>query len=224
MFILIKDYDPSKEPWYLCILCDKRGDPRTVLTHLASYNHISQYLQKHFPTSYRALAPYMTKQYKRNWQTVLQKIAEAIEKKFGRMKPMPVDKDKFEKDRLHYLQMIAKGHHFSEQMGHTFEELVVHEELIKQYDENNEYELSSNVGANFSSSTRPAIKKRSPSPPVVARPTRKGPGNSSSLSSRPTRRRSLSSVSSISSSDLSDYDERKHRHERGSSYRRRSPL
>lgn len=220
----LQDYDPSKEPWYLCILCDKRGDPRTVLTHLASYNHISQYLQKHFPTSYRALAPYMTKQYKRNWQTVLQKIAEAIEKKFGRMKPMPVDKDKFEKDRLHYLQMIAKGHHFSEQMGHTFEELVVHEELIKQYDENNEYELSSNVGANFSSSTRPAIKKRSPSPPVVARPTRKGPGNSSSLSSRPTRRRSLSSVSSISSSDLSDYDERKHRHERGSSYRRRSPI
>lgn len=36
------DYDPSKEPSYLCILCDKKGDPRTVLTHLASYNHISQ--------------------------------------------------------------------------------------------------------------------------------------------------------------------------------------
>lgn len=37
----LQDYDPSKEPVYLCILCDKRGDPRTVLTHLASYNHIT---------------------------------------------------------------------------------------------------------------------------------------------------------------------------------------
>lgn len=38
----MQDYDTSKEPVYLCTLCDKRGDPRTVLTHLASYNHITQ--------------------------------------------------------------------------------------------------------------------------------------------------------------------------------------
>jgi hypothetical protein len=38
----LRDYDTSKEPTYLCILCDKKGDPRTVLTHLASYKHILQ--------------------------------------------------------------------------------------------------------------------------------------------------------------------------------------
>ncbi|XP_018574975.1 uncharacterized protein CG7065 isoform X2 [Anoplophora glabripennis] len=197
----LQDYDPSKEPVYLCILCDKRGDPRTVLTHLASYNHISQYLQKHFPTCYRALAPYMTKQYKRNWQITLQKIAEAIEKKFGRLKPYPIEKDKFEKERMHYLQQISKGKHFSEQSGWTFEELIVHDELTKSHGE------------------RP-FKKRSPSPPVVACPTKKnktGLANKKQLpayipvgqsnaktSAQPGRRRSLSSVSSISSSDMSE--------------------
>lgn len=38
----LRDYDATKEPTYLCILCDKKGDPRTVLTHLASYKHILQ--------------------------------------------------------------------------------------------------------------------------------------------------------------------------------------
>lgn len=75
----------------------------------------------------------MTKQYKRNWQVTLQKIAEAIEKKFGRLKPYPIDKDKFEKERMHYLQMISKGKHFSEQSGWTFEELIVHDELTKSH-------------------------------------------------------------------------------------------
>lgn len=91
-------------------------------------------MQKHFPTCYRALAPYMTKQYKRNWQITLQKIAEGIEKKFGRLRPFPIDKDKFEKERMHYLAMIGKGKHFSELSGYTFEELIVHEELIKTFE------------------------------------------------------------------------------------------
>lgn len=66
------------------------------------------------------------------------------------------------------------------------------------------------------------FKKRSPSPPVVACPTKKskggiqppkkqtpayvsvGQGTSLKTATQPVRRRSLSSVSSISSSDLSD--------------------
>lgn len=90
-----------------------------------------QFLQKHFPTSYRALAPYMTKQYKRNWQSTLQKIAEAIERKFGRLKPVPVDQDNFEKNRMMYLEKIAKGKHFYESPSCTFEEVVKKEELTK---------------------------------------------------------------------------------------------
>lgn len=38
----LQEYDPEKEPTYLCMLCDKKGDPRTVIAHLASYNHIAQ--------------------------------------------------------------------------------------------------------------------------------------------------------------------------------------
>lgn len=73
----------------------------------------------------------MVKQFKRNWQITLQKIAEGIEKKFGRLKPYPIEKDKFENDKLHYFQLVAKGRHFSELSGYTFEELVVPDELTK---------------------------------------------------------------------------------------------
>lgn len=34
----------GKEPGYHCILCDKRGDPRTIIVHLTSYNHRLKYL------------------------------------------------------------------------------------------------------------------------------------------------------------------------------------
>ncbi|KAL1489168.1 hypothetical protein ABEB36_014107 [Hypothenemus hampei] len=210
--IELVDYDASREPSYLCILCDKKGDPRTVLTHLASYNHISQYLQKHFPSCYRALAPYMTKQYKRNWQIVLQKIAEATEKKFGRLRPFCIEQDKFEKDRMHYLTMISKGMHFSEQNGPNFVELVVHEELTKIYDDDGRIVKSNttNFGGKVFIEKQPVKQhtKKSPSPPIVPRPTvTKKPRNETIHTIRSpavenkSRRRSLSSISSISSDD-----------------------
>ncbi|EFA08005.2 uncharacterized protein CG7065 homolog isoform X1 [Tribolium castaneum] len=208
----LRDYDSNKEPTYLCILCDKKGDPRTVLTHLASYKHILQYLQKHFPTCYRALAPYMTKQYKRNWQIALHEIAEAIEKKFGRLKPLPVEADKYEKDPVHYLELIAKGRHFSELSGHTFEELVNKDELTRVHDD--ETDKFSYNKANLPQSSQ---KKKSPSPPVVANPIKKIRVANPPPAAAGSRRRSLSSVSSVSSSDLSDYDDPKKR-----SYSRRS--
>ncbi|CAH1135194.1 unnamed protein product [Ceutorhynchus assimilis] len=173
------DYDVSKEPTYLCILCDKKGDPRTVLTHLASYNHISQYLQRHFPSCYRALAPYTTKQYKRNWQAALQKIAEAIEKKFGRLRPFCIEQAKFEQDRMHYLTKVIKGKHFCEQNGPNFVELVVHDELTKTFDDDGRpVKPSATPFGNKAFIEREAViqqqtQKRSPSPPVVARPTKK---------------------------------------------------
>lgn len=34
----------GKEASYHCVLCDKRGDPRTILHHIASYNHRLKYL------------------------------------------------------------------------------------------------------------------------------------------------------------------------------------
>lgn len=34
----------GKEASYHCVLCDKRGDPRTILHHITSYNHRLKYL------------------------------------------------------------------------------------------------------------------------------------------------------------------------------------
>lgn len=76
----------------------------------------------------------MTKQYKRNWQIALHEIAEAIEKKFGRLKPMPVEADRYEKDPVQFLEAIAKGKHFSELSGYTFEEYINKNELTKAFD------------------------------------------------------------------------------------------
>lgn len=38
----IQEYDKEKEPTYLCMLCDKKGDPRTVIGHMVSYKHLIQ--------------------------------------------------------------------------------------------------------------------------------------------------------------------------------------
>lgn len=36
----------DKEPGYLCVLCEKRGDPRTIMDHITSYKHRLKYLVK----------------------------------------------------------------------------------------------------------------------------------------------------------------------------------
>ena len=38
----------ENEPSYICLLCDKRGDPRTILSHWSSYNHRLKYLVKNY--------------------------------------------------------------------------------------------------------------------------------------------------------------------------------
>lgn len=34
----------GREPSYHCVLCDKRGDPRTIVVHITSYNHRVKFL------------------------------------------------------------------------------------------------------------------------------------------------------------------------------------
>lgn len=34
----------EKEPFYFCMLCDKKGDPRVAMVHMQSFNHRSKYL------------------------------------------------------------------------------------------------------------------------------------------------------------------------------------
>lgn len=38
----------DKEPGYLCVLCEKRGDPRTIMDHITSYKHRLKYLVNRF--------------------------------------------------------------------------------------------------------------------------------------------------------------------------------
>lgn len=44
MELTVASEDKCKEPYYHCILCDKRGDPRTIMVHITSYNHRLKFL------------------------------------------------------------------------------------------------------------------------------------------------------------------------------------
>lgn len=43
-YIVELTFDNGKEPTYQCVLCDKRGDPRTIMFHLTSYMHRLKFL------------------------------------------------------------------------------------------------------------------------------------------------------------------------------------
>lgn len=116
-------FEDEREPQYVCLLCDKRGDPRTVMAHLVSFNHRITYLCRHFPTVYRILNPY-TKQYRRNVGNIVTVICENIEKKYGRMVPQAADKETFERNKMKYIENVQKETHPSERMGETFEHLI----------------------------------------------------------------------------------------------------
>lgn len=45
-YLVELSFHNDKEPGYLCILCEKRGDPRTIMDHLTSYKHRLKYLVK----------------------------------------------------------------------------------------------------------------------------------------------------------------------------------
>lgn len=43
-YLLELNMHDNKEPSYLCVLCEKHGDPRTIMDHLTSYKHRLKYL------------------------------------------------------------------------------------------------------------------------------------------------------------------------------------
>lgn len=45
-YLLELSFGDDKEPGYLCVLCEKRGDPRTIMDHMTSYKHRLKYLVK----------------------------------------------------------------------------------------------------------------------------------------------------------------------------------
>ncbi|XP_066588406.1 uncharacterized protein CG7065-like [Prorops nasuta] len=111
----------SCEPSYTCVLCDKRGDPRTVMAHITSYNHRITYLNRHFPTISRAITELpRTSNYKRGANEISVLVAKKIEEHFGRLQPQLVDKNQFEKSKMQYIKRVFQDYHFRETPELTF--------------------------------------------------------------------------------------------------------
>lgn len=43
-YLLELNMGDDKEQGYICVLCEKRGDPRTIMDHITSYKHRLKYL------------------------------------------------------------------------------------------------------------------------------------------------------------------------------------
>uniref|UniRef100_A0A1I8PAN3 Uncharacterized protein n=1 Tax=Stomoxys calcitrans TaxID=35570 RepID=A0A1I8PAN3_STOCA len=109
------------EPGYICLLCDKRGDPRTIINHWTSFNHRMKYLERHFPTAVREFQPV---KYKPNSHNILialiQSMCEAIEDFHGRLKLKVMDADEFRHQKSKHTEAIISGFHHDEKNGPNF--------------------------------------------------------------------------------------------------------
>ncbi|XP_055640509.1 uncharacterized protein CG7065-like isoform X4 [Toxorhynchites rutilus septentrionalis] len=180
----------AKEPSYHCVLCDKKGDPRTIVVHITGNVHRVKFLEKHYPTVINELAPYRMQQggaCKEIIHRVIQTVCEAIEDHHGRLTPTVHDCADYTRNKMKYLQEVIFEKHFDERTGPKFVEVIDKKMLQEQL---------AAVGG-----TLPAAEpKRDPSPPVVQAPqkkTRVPKADRSSLDSIS----SIDSVQSISSSD-----------------------
>ncbi|KAM3960182.1 uncharacterized protein CG7065-like [Aphomia sociella] len=189
------EHPPAEEhhvPTYICTLCFKQGQPRTIVNHLTCCMHRYNYLLRHFPKAHSMLAPIRRQtQNKNGIIVVLNRLSLRIENKYGRMRPVNIDKEEYdrEKDLIH--QWIAKGEHISEKSGCTFEE-VVDLDLINYIDKNDS-----------SSQNNRALDKKDPSPPVVAAPIKPSFNQFNRSATRQARRAGSESLSDISDDELS---------------------
>lgn len=109
------------DPGYICVLCDKRGDERTILSHWSSFNHRIKYLEKHYPTVVRE---FQSVKYKPNSHNILilimQSLAEAIEDYHGRLQVKMMDADDFRRQKSRHTDAIMAGFHHDEKNGPNF--------------------------------------------------------------------------------------------------------
>ncbi|KAJ0181364.1 hypothetical protein K1T71_003449 [Dendrolimus kikuchii] len=148
------------EPSYICTLCDKQGHPRTIPNHLTCFWHRNNYLSRHFAKASSLLNSYrLQNRYREGVRVIMNRLAQRIEDKYGRMKPLCIEKAEYEKEKDCIRKWISRGFHFSDQRGSTFEE-VVDVGLIESLDELNDKTKMNHP------------EKRDPSPPVVAAPSK----------------------------------------------------
>lgn len=116
---------PDKDPSYHCVICDKRGDPRTILLHLQTYNHRMKYLEKHYPSIIREMGPNrFAKEARPVMQKIVLAVCEAIEDHHGRLTPNVHDGSEYTRNRMKYLQEAISDKHFDEKNGPNFISIV----------------------------------------------------------------------------------------------------
>ncbi|XP_061721528.1 uncharacterized protein CG7065-like isoform X2 [Cydia pomonella] len=187
------------EPSYTCTLCSKQGHPRTIINHMTCFWHRYNYLVRHFGKACSLMTPYRAQpKYREGVSVIMNRLAQRIEDKHGRQRPVHIDKEEYDNDKESIHQWIFKGFHFSETNGPTFEE-VVDVDLI-------------NTLLKSDNDSKLAIRSRDkdPSPPHVAAPS-KPHFNAFSRSGRRQERRG-GSLESLS--DISDEQEPRRRPER----------
>lgn len=170
----------SKEPSYHCVLCDKKGDPRTIVVHITSYIHRMKFLEKHYPTVVNELVPYRGQRgaTKEIIGRVIQTVCEAIEDHHGRLTPYVHESGDYARNKMKYLQEALFEKHFDERTGPKFVEVIDKKMLQEQIAAVN--------------GTLTAELTRDPSPPVVLAPQKKARSNRA-------ERKSLDSISSADS-------------------------
>lgn len=129
-YVLELNEDYEKESAYVCMLCDKKGDPRTVMAHLVSYMHRLKYLERHFPITFNAINSLpKTAGARKGLAEIVLRISSEMEEKYGRLRPVPVDGRHFEENRFNLMCTINKSKHFIETPDKTFVHLVDRELL-----------------------------------------------------------------------------------------------
>lgn len=123
---LVEMHMYDQEPRYHCVLCDKAGDPRTIIFHLSSLTHRMKYFDKHYPTLMKELGEFRYDNEARVAVIkVLEEVSMAVQKHHGRLQPLVVEENLYKgADRMRCLQQIVGGKHFSELMGPSFVNLI----------------------------------------------------------------------------------------------------
>ncbi|XP_055694537.1 uncharacterized protein CG7065 isoform X1 [Lutzomyia longipalpis] len=167
------------EASYHCILCDKRGDPRTILAHAVSYNHRLKYLDKHYPSCMRELSEFKgQKEARAVLPKVIQTVCAAIEEVHGRLTMAVHDREDYEKNKMKYLTEIINEKHFDEKTGPKFIKVIDRAKI-------NEMIRRSKISSN--------LRKRNSSPDVDPR---------MKVDHTRADRKSLDSISDISDTSM----------------------
>ncbi|KAL1122223.1 hypothetical protein AAG570_003628 [Ranatra chinensis] len=106
--------EEQAEPRYICLLCEKKGDPRSVMVHLTS-NALNMIQRNN--------------ENRKGINVAITKVASEIERHYGRLKPMSAEAESFMTKKYEILHLIDEKQHFRETPTTTFADLVTMEKI-----------------------------------------------------------------------------------------------